>query len=229
MHRRHIFVVLALVLAGAAGIAQEEQAQQTQPRGPVVGRSMVATQFGIVAASQPLAARAGVQILERGGNAIDAAIAANAVMGLVEPHGNGIGGDLFAIYYEAKTGKLHGLNAERLGADRPHASTLLKSKGITRDAAARHLLGDRAGRRGRLGRAARDASARCRCRDLLAPAIYYADDGFPVTEVIAAQLGGLGEEARRAIRTRARRICPTAARRRPARSSRTPISPGRCA
>src|SRR4029079_12992676 len=77
----------------------------------VAGRSKVATRYGIVAASQPLAARAGVQVLERGGNAVDAAIAANAVMGLVEPHNNGIGGDLFVIFYEAKTGKLHGLNS----------------------------------------------------------------------------------------------------------------------
>src|SRR6185436_8611495 len=77
----------------------------------VVGRSRVATTYGIVAASQPLAARAGVQILERGGNAVDAAIATNAVMGLVEPQSNGIGGDLFAIVFEAKSGALHGLNA----------------------------------------------------------------------------------------------------------------------
>src|SRR5438132_13170815 len=77
----------------------------------VPGRSKIATKFGIVAASQPLAARAGVQLLERGGNAIDAAIAANAVMGVVEPHMNGIGGDLFALIYIAKRGKLHALNS----------------------------------------------------------------------------------------------------------------------
>jgi gamma-glutamyltranspeptidase/glutathione hydrolase len=77
----------------------------------IAGRSKVATTYGIVATSQPLAARAGVQILERGGNAVDAAIATNAVMGVVEPEMNGIGGDLFAIVYEAKTGERHGLNA----------------------------------------------------------------------------------------------------------------------
>ena len=70
------------------------------------GRSKIATKFGIVAASQPLAARAGVQMLERGGNAIDAAIAANAVMGVVEPYMNGIGGDLFAVISSAKAGGL---------------------------------------------------------------------------------------------------------------------------
>src|SRR5262244_3542223 len=75
------------------------------------GRSRVATTYGIVAASQPLAARAGVQILERGGNAVDAAIAANAVIGVVEPEMNGIGGDLFAVVSDGKTGTLHGLNA----------------------------------------------------------------------------------------------------------------------
>src|SRR6188472_1476789 len=96
-----------------------------------VGRSRVATKYGIVAASQPLAARAGVQILERGGNAVDAAIATNAVMGLVEPQNNGIGGDLFAIYYEARTKKLYGLNS---GGWAPTGLTpeLLRSKSLTR-------------------------------------------------------------------------------------------------
>src|SRR3954462_10435309 len=77
----------------------------------IVGRSRVATKYGIVAASQPLAARAGVQILERGGHAVDAAIAANAVLGVLEPEMNGIGGALFAIVYDAASGAIHGLNA----------------------------------------------------------------------------------------------------------------------
>src|SRR5215212_746022 len=95
----------------------------------VVGRSRVATKYGIVAASQPLAARAGVQVLEQGGNAVDAAIAANAVMGLVEPQSNGIGGDLFAIVYEAATGTLHGLNSHGW-APRALTPAVLKSRGL---------------------------------------------------------------------------------------------------
>jgi len=74
-------------------------------------RSMVISRNGIVAAESPLAAQAGVRILEHGGNAVDAAIAANAMMGVVEPMMNGIGGDLFAIVYDAKANKLYGLNA----------------------------------------------------------------------------------------------------------------------
>jgi len=74
-------------------------------------RSMVVSRGGIVATESPLASQAGAMILARGGNAIDAAVAANAVVGVVEPMMNGMGGDLFVIVYEAKTGKLYGLNA----------------------------------------------------------------------------------------------------------------------
>jgi gamma-glutamyltranspeptidase / glutathione hydrolase len=74
-------VVTALILACSSLGGRAQEPQEQAAKGPVVGRSVVATTFGIVAASQPLAARAGVQILERGGNAIDAAIAANARSG----------------------------------------------------------------------------------------------------------------------------------------------------
>src|SRR5215470_6008255 len=96
----------------------------------VAGRSKIATQFGIVAASQPLAAQAGAQILARGGHAVDAAIAANAVLGVVEPEMNGIGGDLFAIVAEADGGPLHGLNASGW-APAGLSASLLKSKGFS--------------------------------------------------------------------------------------------------
>ena len=75
------------------------------------GRSMVITQQGIAATSQILASQAAAQILARGGSAVDAAIAANAVLGVVEPMMDGLGGDLFVLYWDAKTGELTGLNA----------------------------------------------------------------------------------------------------------------------
>src|SRR3954464_12335113 len=74
-------------------------------------RSMVMAQSGIVASESVLASQVGARILEQGGNAIDAAIATNAMMGLVAPMNDGVGGDLFAIVYIAKTKKLYGLNA----------------------------------------------------------------------------------------------------------------------
>src|SRR5271170_4005492 len=74
-------------------------------------RSMVITDKGIVATSHYLASQAGAQVLAKGGSAMDAAIAANATLGVVEPMTNGMGGDLFLIYWDAKTGKLYGLNS----------------------------------------------------------------------------------------------------------------------
>jgi gamma-glutamyltranspeptidase/glutathione hydrolase len=71
---------------------------------------MVISQQGIVATSQVLASQAGAQILARGGSAVDAAIAANAVLAVTEPVMDGLGGDMFAIYWDSKTGQLTGLN-----------------------------------------------------------------------------------------------------------------------
>lgn len=90
---------------------------------------MIVTKYGIVAASQFLASQAGAKMLEAGGNAVDAAIAANAVLGVTQPYVNGMGGDVFAIIYEAKTGKLYGLNSSGWT---PKALSIeyLKSKGV---------------------------------------------------------------------------------------------------
>src|SRR5579872_2282362 len=74
-------------------------------------RSMVITQGGVIATSQTLASQAGAQTLARGGSCVDAAIAANAVLSVVEPMMCGLGGDLFAIHRDAKTGKLTGINS----------------------------------------------------------------------------------------------------------------------
>jgi gamma-glutamyltranspeptidase / glutathione hydrolase len=167
---------------------------------PVVGRSMVATRLGIVASSQPLAARAGVQILERGGNAIDAAIATNAAVGLMEPTGNGLGGDLFAIVYEAKTRKLYGLNASGW-APTGLTPEFLRSKGaaVTPSAAAAAEGTTEMPQRGVYSvtvpgvvagwDALRSRFGRLEFNDLLAPAIFHAEQGFPVAEVTARGWG----------------------------------------
>jgi gamma-glutamyltranspeptidase/glutathione hydrolase len=179
---RGLAVAVMMTMAFSNGWSDDEQ--QAEPRRPVVaGRSKVMTTLGIVAASQPLAARAGVQILERGGNAVDAAIAANAVMALVEPHYNGIGGDLFAIYYDAKAKKLYGLNA---GGWAPSGLTpeFLRSKGQTRmpGSGIYSITVPGAVKGWEMMRA---RFAKLPMADLLAPAIYYAEEGFPVTDVIA--------------------------------------------
>ena len=88
---------VALLLATSTSMSARDRSN---------ARSMVITRYGIVATSHVQASVAGAKILERGGSAVDAAIAANAVLGVTEPMMNGMGGDLFAIYWEAKTGKL---------------------------------------------------------------------------------------------------------------------------
>src|SRR2546421_2651019 len=94
------------------------------------GRSVVITDRGIVGTSHYLASQAGAQTLARGGSAMDAAIAANAVLGVTEPMMNGVGGDLFLIYWDAKSGKLYGLNASGW-APRGLSIDFLKKQGIT--------------------------------------------------------------------------------------------------
>ena len=179
-----IALVLFLFCAGAPVHAQSED----KPRPATQTRSMVITRYGIVATSQPLASQAGVQILEQGGNAVDAAIAANAVLGLVEPCSNGIGGDLFAIVCEAKTGKLYGLNASGW-APRKLTVEFLQEKGHkTMPQSGVHAVttpGCVAG-----WEALRQRFGTKEFSTLLKPAITYADEGFPVTELIAGSWKG---------------------------------------
>src|SRR6202165_2288266 len=120
--------LLSSLLLLTIPLAAQEEPQQEPGRWQA--RSLVTTKFGIVATSQTLASAAGAHVLEMGGNAIDAAIAANAVLGVVEPMSDGIGGDLFAIYWDAKTGALSGLNSSGWAPERL-TPEFLKQKGIT--------------------------------------------------------------------------------------------------
>jgi gamma-glutamyltranspeptidase/glutathione hydrolase len=146
-------------------------------------RSMVISLNGIVAAESPLAAQAGARILERGGNAVDAAIATNAMMGVVSPMMNGIGGDLFAIVYDAKANKLYGLNASGWAP-----------RGLTIEAL--HKLGLRQMPQSGVNsitvpgavdgwQKLADKFGRKKLSEDLAAAIQTAQNGFPVTEWVA--------------------------------------------
>ncbi len=146
-------------------------------------RSEVIAQNGMAATSQPLATQVALDILKKGGNAIDAAIAANAVLGLVEPTGNGIGGDLFAIIWDAKTEKLYGLNASGRS---PYNLSLeyFKSNGYQKIPSYGPLPVSVPG--------AVDGWFEMHSKfgtmdmqEILQPAIDYANNGFPVSELIA--------------------------------------------
>src|SRR6202167_1130289 len=146
------------------------------------GRSMVITKYGIVATSYVQASQAGARILERGGSAIDAAIAANAVLGVAEPMMNGMGGDLFAIYWDAKTGKLYGLNPSGW-APAGLNMEYLNAKGVNEmpqsgvDSVTVPGVVDGWTK-------LHDRFGKLPWRDLFQPAIFYADHGYPVPELI---------------------------------------------
>jgi gamma-glutamyltranspeptidase / glutathione hydrolase len=147
-------------------------------------RSMVITRYGIAATSYTLASQAGAQVLARGGSAADAAIAANAVLGVAEPMMNGMGGDLFAIYWEAKTGKLYGLNSSGW-APKGLTITHLKAKDVTKmpeygiDTVT--VPGAVAG-----WNALHQRFGRLPWKEIFQPAIFYAENGYPVPELIQA-------------------------------------------
>jgi gamma-glutamyltranspeptidase / glutathione hydrolase len=176
MTRHSLFALLLLI--SAAAFSQDR----------TNARSMVISQYGIVATSQTQASQAGAEILARGGSAVDAAIAANATLGVMEPDMNGMGGDLFAIFWDAKSGKLYGINASGWA---PKALTIdyFKKKGATRMPPAGidsvtvpgavegwHKLHERFGL--------------LPWKDLFTPAIFYAENGFAVQELIGTDWQG---------------------------------------
>jgi gamma-glutamyltranspeptidase/glutathione hydrolase len=159
-----------------------------RPSGSLVAtRSEVIATQGMAATSHPLVSQVALDVLKRGGTAVDAAIAANATMGLMEPTGNGVGGDLFAIVWDAKTKKLHGLN----GSGRSPQSLSL----ATLRAELQKLNLPTIPRTGPLPVSVPGTVdawfelhakfGKLPMKELLGPAIAYARNGFPVTEVIA--------------------------------------------
>jgi gamma-glutamyltranspeptidase/glutathione hydrolase len=173
-----------LIMLGVS-LAAEDVRVAGRPAGhPHQTRSVVMAKQGMVATSHPLAVEAGLSILRQGGNAIDAAIAANAALGVVEPMSCGLGGDLFAIVWDAKSQKLYGLNASGRS---PHAATreYFVTKGMTQVPGTGPLSWSVPG--------CVDGWETLRSRfgtkplsEILGPAIDLAEDGFPLVELIGA-------------------------------------------
>src|SRR6476660_7719870 len=175
----------ALAAAAVLPALSTPVALQAQRPTTLAGRSTVYAPRAAVATSQPLASTAGLEILHKGGNAVDAAVAAAAVLGVTEPHMTGIGGDMFAIVWLAKEQKLVALNAsgragslmtrETLQARgfRPGSQQGVMSVTVPGALAGWDMLLRTYGKR--------------TLAQLLQPAIMYARDGFPVSPIIAAQ------------------------------------------
>ena len=186
--KSHLILILSLLISFIFS-ADILQAQIDREAGNLIStRSEVIAERGMVATSQPLATQVGLQILRNGGNAIDAAIGANAAMGLMEPTGNGIGGDLFAIIWHEESGQLYALNASGrspMGLSYDRLMTILDDMDSD-DIPAYDLLsvsvpGAVDGwfeMHERFGSTPMD--------EILSEPIWYAENGFPVSEAISA-------------------------------------------
>src|SRR5437762_459866 len=169
---RVLLLLLTLLFFVPAAVSQDRH----------TARSMVISKYGIVATTHVQASQAGAEILRKGGSAVDAAIAANAVLGVTEPMMNGIGGDLFLIYWDAKSGKLYGLNASGW-APRGLWIDFLKKQGITampQDGI--HSVTVPGTVEG--WSQAHKRFGKLPWKELFGPAIFYAEHGYPVPEFI---------------------------------------------
>ncbi|MSR32281.1 MAG: gamma-glutamyltransferase [Gemmataceae bacterium] len=181
---RCIIAGILLLTTGSWGMCFE----RPTPVAGKSGRSPVLANRGMVATSHPLAAQVGLDILKKGGNAIDAAVATSAAIGLMEPMSCGIGGDLFAIVWDAKSKKLYGLNANGR-APRSLNVKIFSDLGLAQIPDSGPLSWSVPGcvdgweeLRKRFGSLP--------MKDLLAPSVAYAQEGFPVTEVISGYWRG---------------------------------------
>jgi gamma-glutamyltranspeptidase / glutathione hydrolase len=171
------------ILAGCAALVCASMSTTLAREAKPVARSVVTASHGMVATSQPLAVQAGLDVLKAGGNAADAAIAADAMLGLVEPMSCGIGGDLFVMYWDAKTSKLYGLNASGRS---PYTINrdVFKQKGLEKIPLNGPLSWTVPGCVSGWDELNRRFGTR-KLGDLLEPAVQRAEEGFSVTPVIA--------------------------------------------
>jgi gamma-glutamyltranspeptidase/glutathione hydrolase len=180
---KKLLVILGSLLVALGVNAQDRIAGKT-----LATRSEVIAQHGMACTSQPLATQVALDILKAGGNAIDAAIAANAMLGLVEPISNGIGGDLFAIVWDAKTKMLYGLNASGR-SPRSLSLAYFKENGYDKIPSYGPLPVSVPGCVDGWFELNKKFGS-MDMNQILEPTIKYAAEGFPVTEVIAYYWAG---------------------------------------
>lgn len=175
--------LLASLALSTILMSEPIDAQRLVPHAGLAGRSVTFAPHGMVCASQPLAAQVGLEVLREGGSAVDAAIATDAALGLMEPMSCGIGGDLFAIVWDAKSQKLYGLNASGRS---PYAATreYYASHGHKQIPVTGPLSWSVPGCVDGWA-AIHDRFGKLPLSRLLEPTIRYAEEGFPVSEVIA--------------------------------------------
>ncbi len=169
---------------GFAGPAQSPVARDQWFSGVAGGRSVVRSTGAMVASSQPLASLTGLDILKRGGNAVDAAIAMAAVLNVTEPHMTGIGGDAFAMIYSSKTKKLEALNASGRAPRALTVDHFASRKMATMPMTGMEPITVPGAFDGWVTLLEKHGTMKL--ADLLAPAIGYAEDGFPVAEKTSA-------------------------------------------
>ena len=190
MTRAGILIAMTLTLVF---VDDSDAADRLTPTAGLAGRSVTIAPHGMVCAAHPLAVQIGLDVLKSGGNAVDAAIAVNAALGLMEPMSNGLGGDLFAIVWDAKTQKLYGLNASGRS---PYAATraYFAKRGLKEIPEKGPLSWSVPGCADGWDELRKKFGTKS-FAELLGPAIRYAEEGVPVPEVI----GGYWKSAERAL------------------------------
>jgi gamma-glutamyltranspeptidase/glutathione hydrolase len=220
-----LLLIASLLLVAVFTMSAQQPAADDHSTGPLPGdrpaanqhstRSVAMARHGMIATSQSLASSAGLKVLQEGGNAIDAAVTAAAVLAVVEPSMTGIGGDLFAIVYDAKTKTLHGLNASGRSAYTATPEEYAKRQQTTMPGSgvlSVTVPGVIEGWSELLSKYGTVPMSR-----VVAPAIDYAKNGYPVAEIVSGQWKEASASLPRTL-SRPRRSCRTATRPRQVRS-----------
>jgi gamma-glutamyltranspeptidase/glutathione hydrolase len=158
-------------------------------------RSVVHSTRGIVTCTQPLAAQCGIEILQKGGNCADAAVAVAAGLNMTEPSSTGIGGDMFCLFYEAKTKKIHSLNGSGRSGAKCSLEQIRNDLGLKEGESGKismksvHAVSVPGAAAGWVDAVEKFGSGKVSLAEVLAPAIRLGEEGFPVSELTALWVG----------------------------------------